>query len=164
MDNQRIITAGFVGGLVAGALNSIPFLNFINCFCCLGIILGGVVALIYYDRTFDISMREYISPAVAVTLGIAAGLFGAFISLFIEWIIYINFGHWEIEFMNELMDNMDEVPQVMEDLVHEFEVELGEGFIWASILFRNLILMPIFCLIGALIARVVLNKDRQHTI
>ena len=51
MDNQRIMAAGFVGGLVAAVLNSIPILNFINCFCCAGIMLGGAVALVYYDRS-----------------------------------------------------------------------------------------------------------------
>ena len=159
MDNQRIITAGFIGGLVAGALNSIPFLNFINCFCCLGIMLGGLVALIYYDKTF--SVPEYISPAAAVTVGIAAGLFGAFISLFMDWVIYINFGHWEIEFMQRIFENMEVVPPVLEEVMYELEKELQSGFIWGSILFRNLIIMPVFCLIGALITRVVINKNRQ---
>jgi len=159
MDNQRILSAGFVGGLVAGALNSIPILNFVNCFCCAGIMLGGAIALIYYDRSFAI--REYINPAVAVTVGISAGLFGAFIALGIDYIIYINFGHWEIEFMYDILDAMDEVPPAIEEMLYELEQELQAGFVWGSILFRNLILMPIFCLIGALISRVFINKTRE---
>jgi hypothetical protein len=160
MDNQKIVTAGFVGGLVAGALNSIPILNFINCFCCIGIMSGGAVALLYYDRTFEI--REWISPAVAVTVGIASGLFAAFISLSIDYIIYLNFGHWELDFMRHLIDNMDEVPAALDDLMFELEEEMGKGFIWASILFRNLLLMPVFCLIGSLITRVLINKQRPQ--
>ena len=159
MDNQRIISAGFVGGLVAGALNSIPILNFINCFCCAGIMLGGAVALIYYDRSFAI--REYLPPATAVTIGITAGLFGAFISLGIDYIIYINFGHWEIEFLYDLLDEMDEVPSALGEMLDELEQELQAGFIWGSILFRNLILMPIFCLIGAVLTRIYINKNRE---
>ena len=159
MDNQRIISAGFVGGLVAGALNSIPILNFINCFCCAGIMLGGAVALIYYDRSFAI--REYLPPATAVTIGITAGLFGAFISLGIDYIIYINFGHWEIEFLYDLLDEMDEVPSALGEMLGELEQELQAGFIWGSILFRNLILIPIFCLIGAVLTRIYINKIRE---
>jgi hypothetical protein len=162
MDNQRIISAGFVGGLVAGALNSIPILNFINCFCCAGIMLGGAVALVFYDRSF--TTREYINPATTITVGITAGLFGAFISLGIDYIIYLNFGHWEIEFMYDLLDAMEDVPSAIEDMVYELEQELQEGFIWGSILFRNLLLMPIFCLIGALIIRVFINKNREENI
>jgi hypothetical protein len=158
MDNQRIVAAGFVGGLVAAALNSIPFLNFINCFCCAGIMLGGAVALVYHDRSF--AVREYINPATAVTIGITAGLFGAFISLGIDYIIYLNFGHWEIEFMYDILEAMEEVPPAIEDMLSELETELQAGFIWGSILFRNLLIMPLFCLIGALIVRVFINKNR----
>jgi len=159
MENQKIIMAGLIGGIVTGALNSIPLLNFINCFCCLGIMLGGSVALFYYDRSF--LMNDYISPALAITLGITSGLIGAFVSLFIDWIIYLNFGHWELEFMRNVMDNMDEVPQVLDEIFYELEDELKYGFIWGSILLRNLLLMPVFCLIGSLITRVILNKKRS---
>jgi len=159
MDNQRIISAGFVGGLVAGVLNSIPILNFINCFCCAGIMLGGAIALIYYDRTF--SMQEYVTPATAVTVGITAGLFAAFISLGIDYLIYINFGYWEIEFLYDVLDGLDEVPSAIEEMIYEIEQELQAGFIWGSILFRNLILMPVFCLIGAFLTRLYINKKRE---
>ncbi|MCK4559897.1 MAG: hypothetical protein KAV45_08955 [Calditrichia bacterium] len=162
MDNQRIMAAGFVGGLVAGALNSIPILNFINCFCCAGIMLGGAVALIYYDRSFTV--REYINPATAVTVGITAGLFGAFISLGIDYLIYINFGHWELDFMYDVLEAIEEVPPVIEEMLYELEQDLQAGFIWGSLLFRNLILMPIFCLIGAMITRVYINKNREESI
>ena len=160
MDNQRLLTAGFIGGFVTGTLNSIPFLNFINCFCCIGIMLGGAVALIYHDRSFQ--SKEYINPAMAVTIGITSGLFGAFISLFIDWFIYINYGHWEIEFMQQLIDNMDEVPPVLDEIFYELEEELKSGFLWGSILLRNLLLMPVFCLLGSLITRVILNKNRMQ--
>jgi len=158
MDNQRIMAAGFVGGLVAAILNSIPILNFINCFCCAGIMLGGAVALIYYDRSFAI--REYVPQATAITLGITSGLFAAFISLGIDYVIYINFGHWEIEFLYDILDGMEEVPQAIQEMLYELELELQTGFIWGSIMLRNLILMPLFCLIGSVITRVYINKSR----
>jgi len=159
MDNQRIMTAGFVGGIVAAVLNSIPILNFINCFCCAGIMLGGAIALIYYDRSF--SIPEYVTPATVVTVGITAGLFAAFISLGIDYLIYINFGHWEIDFLYDVLEGMDEVPSVIEEMIYEIEQELQSGFMWGSILFRNLILMPIFCLIGAFLTRIYINKNRE---
>lgn len=161
MENQKVIMSGIIGGTATGALNSIPGLNFINCFCCLGIMLGGAVALLYYDRSF--LMKDYISPALAVTLGITSGLFGAFFSLFFDWIIYLNFGYWELEFMQSIMDNMDQVPPVLDEIFYELEEELKVGFIWGSILLRNLLLMPVFCLIGSLITRVLLNKNRGQT-
>ena len=161
MDNQRIMAAGLIGGLGAAMLNSIPILNFINCFFCAGIMLGGAVALIYYDRSLP--EREYITSATAVTLGITAGLFGAFISLGIDYIIYLNFGHWEIELLYKLLDNMEKTPPGLDEMLNELDQELQSGFIWGSVLLRNLILMPIFCLIGSVIGRTFINKNREFS-
>jgi hypothetical protein len=159
MDNQRIMAAGFVGGIVAAALNSIPILNFINCFCCAGIMLGGAVALIYYDRSF--LTPEYVTQATVVTVGITTGLFAAFISLGLDYLIYLNFGHWEIDFLYGVLEGMDEIPTAIEEMMYQIEQELQGGFLWGSRIFRNLILMPIFCLIGAFITRIYINKNRE---
>jgi hypothetical protein len=158
MDNQQIITSSIVGGTVAAILTAIPFLNFINCFCCIGIMLGGAVGLIYYDRS--IQFQDLISPATAVTLGIGSGLAGAFLGLFIEWFIYLSFGHWELDFLRNILANLDEVPPMMEDMMAELESEMSAGFLWGSILLQNLIIMPLFCLLGSLITRAVLNRNR----
>ena len=159
-ENERIIKAAMVGGVTAALFYSIPFLNFINCFCCVGIMAGGMFALYYYDKS--LGMKEYLSTAIAVTIGIASGLLGAFISLMIEWFIYLRFGHWELEFLRNIINNMEEVPAYIEEMVGQIESELQMGFYWGAILFRNLLLMPIFCLFGSLIIRVFLNKNRIH--
>jgi hypothetical protein len=80
----------------------------------------------------------------------------------IEWIIYLQFGRWEIEFLRNIIDNMDEVPPYIEDMVEQIESELQMGFFWGATVFRNLLVMPIFCLLGSLIMRVFLNKDRIY--
>ena len=159
-ENQRIITAAVVGGSLAAFFYSIPFINFINCFCCIGIMTGGMFALYFYDKS--LGMKEYLTTAIAVTIGIASGLFGSFISLLIEWIIYLEFGHWELEFLQNIIDNMEEVPTYIENMVGQIENELQMRFYWGAILFRNLLLMPIFCLFGSLAIRVFLNKNRIY--
>jgi hypothetical protein len=162
MDNQQVLTSSIVGGSVAALLTAIPFLNFVNCFCCIGIMLGGAIALFYYDRSNQ--YQDLISPAVAITLGIGSGLAGAFIALFIEWFIYINFGHWEIDFLKNILENMDEVPPMLDDMMTELESETIKGFLWGSVLLQNLIIMPLFCLLGSLITRTLINRNRPvHT-
>lgn len=158
LDNQNIIISGIVGGAVAAILNSVPVLNFINCFCCIGIILGGAISVFYYDRNFGDG--QFLNPAVAITLGIASGIIGAFFSLLIEWMIYANFGRWELEFLQKFIENIDEIPEYLEELIFELEQDWNYGFLWGAVLLQNLILMPIFCLVGALISRVILNKNR----
>jgi len=159
MDNEKIIMAGVIGGFVAAILNSIPFLNVINCFCCMGIMLGGATALVFYDRSFE--NPEYINSAIALTLGIASGIFGAFFSMGIEWIVYFNFGNWELELLQQLVENMDEIPPFMEEIIQTIEEEKLKGFTAGIVLLRNLIIMPVFCLIGSFFTRLYLNRKRS---
>jgi hypothetical protein len=165
MDNQKIVNAALIGGLVSAVLFTVPFLNLINCFCCIGIMLGGTVALLYHDRSFE--FREYISPATAITIGLSSGIAGAFISLFIDLIIFSMFGNWELEFLQQFSESMEEIPEMSEmfdEMLYELEQEENQGMNFGRILIelvRNLILLPIFSMVGALITRLFLNKNRQ---
>jgi hypothetical protein len=165
MENQKLINSAIVGGTVSALLFSIPFLNVIvNCFCCAGIMCGGIVALVYYDRSFEI--REYISPASALTVGLVSGIAGAFISILIDGIIFIIFGNWKLELVNILNDTLSDMPEMtesMDEMLYEMQKEAEKGFYLGKILIelvRNLILLPIFSVAGALIARIFLNKNR----
>jgi hypothetical protein len=159
MENRVIINAGLAGGFVAALLNAIPFLNFINCFCCAGIMLGGAFGLYYYDRQgFH---KEYISTATAVTVGLVSGIMAAFISLFLEWMIYHTFGDWQLEMAKNIVEQMDEVPLYIEEMMTELEKSMGYGFLWASVFFRNVVVLPVFCLTGSLIMRIILMRNRR---
>lgn len=164
MENQKLISSAIVGGTVSALLFSVPFINIINCFCCAGIMLGGAAAVVYYDRSFEI--REIISPATALTIGLVSGLAGAFIAIFIDWMIYAMFGNWEMELINMLNDSLSDIPEMaeaMDELMFEIESEASKGFYFGRALIelvRNLILLPIFSIAGALIARIFINKNR----
>jgi hypothetical protein len=160
MENRRIVNAGFTGGFVAALLNALPFLNLVNCFCCAGIMLGGAVGLFYYDRQGG--HREYLSTANAVTVGLVTGIIGAFISLAIEWMIYQSFGDWQLEMARNIIDQMEEVPIYIEEMMAELEKAAGYGFMWASVFFRNVVILPIFCLTGSLIMRIILLRNRTR--
>ena len=156
MENQRIISAAIVGGLTAAVISTTPILNLTNCICCIGIIAGGAVGLFYYARMSP--APEFITPPVAVTLGIVTGLFGAFFATGLEWVFFKIFGPWQIEFANSLMEKMDEVPVFLQEMLDDVETQMAKGFNWGSVLLENLIVLPVFCLVGALIARVFINK------
>ncbi len=47
-----------VGGLVAGLLSGMPCISIFNCFCCMWVILGGVVAA----RTYVNAAAGFPSP------------------------------------------------------------------------------------------------------
>jgi hypothetical protein len=156
MENRQILISGFIGGLVAAIFSSIPYLNFINCFCCIGIMLGGTTALVYYNH--HAGPGNFIGTAQAITLGIAAGLMGAFLSLLISWLVYLRYGHWEIRLLQSMMDRMTEIPEYLEKTIGELENEENKGFQLFAMLSSNLLLYPVFCMIGSLLTRIFLNK------
>ena len=161
MENQKLINSAIVGGTVSALLFSVPFINMINCFCCAGIMLGGVVALFYYDRSFEI--REIISPATALTVGLGTGIASTFIAILIHWFSLLMFGNWELELINILKESLGELPEAMSELIYEMEMEASKGYYFGRILgefIRNLILLSIFSVAGALIARIFINKNR----
>lgn len=159
MDNQRLINAGILGGAVAALFNATPVLNLVNCFCCAGVLAGGAFGMLYYDRSQE--EKLYFGPAQAITIGLVSGIFGAFFSLFIEWAIYLAFGDWQLDMVNKLIENMDEVPDYIYDLAQEMEDGLRHGFMWTFALIRNLLIMPVFCMGGALIMRTFLVRNRM---
>ena len=160
IENQKIMISSSLGAVVAAVINAVPFLNFINCFCCIGIVAGGAIALYHYDRSMEIT--EFISTATAITLGITTGIIAAFISLLLEWIVFTQFGNWYANLILRMVENMEDIPSFMEDMIAELKRESQYGFFWSSILLRNLIIMPLFCLIGSLITRGYLNRNRTN--
>jgi len=168
MDNQKLYSAAIVGGFVSAMMFSIPFLNLVNCFCCIGIMTGGAIGLLYYYQSFE--NKEYISPANAITIGLAVGISGAFISVFITWLVYLIFGNWEVEFLQNMSNTMAEIPEMtemFEETLSELEQQSARGMrvgILLMELIRNLIILPIFATAGSLITRVFINKKIQDII
>ncbi len=156
MENQRIINAAIIGGLTAALLSTTPIVNLINCLCCVGIIFGGAMGLFYYARSGP--EPELLTPPTAVTVGIVTGLFGAFFAVGLEWIYFELFGPWQIEFAREILEKMDDVPVYLEDMLYDIEAQVATGFNWGAVLLENLIVLPVFCLVGSMIARVFINK------
>jgi hypothetical protein len=66
-----------IGGLVMGALSALPVVSLGNGCCCLWVICGGLVA------AYMLQEQEPgpISPADGATVGLFAGVIGAFVSL-----------------------------------------------------------------------------------
>lgn len=156
MENRNILIAGFIGGSVTACFSSIPYLPLINCFCCIGIIMGGISALLSYNRLSG-SINN-ISMPLAITIGITAGLMGAFLSLLLSWVVYVQYGHWDIRLLQSMVDNMEEVPEQLEDALQLLEDRAARGFDWAPTLFSNLLMFPLFCLVGSLLTRLFINK------
>ncbi len=150
MQKQGYMRAIAIGGLVAALTDSLPLLNLINCLCCLGIASGGMVTLWLLRRQFP--EKEYFTTPEVIHLGLMTGLVGAFISFALQYIVFLMYGNWQVQWLLQAMDNMDEMPPVWERLYEELQKPEYQGFAGLAILIRNLIIYPVFTFLGALLA------------
>ena len=65
----------------------------------------------------------------------------------------------QVNQQKEHQQQMDEIPAYPEDMLYDIETQIASGFNWGAILLENLIILPVFCLVGAMIARVFINKN-----
>ena len=139
------------GGIIISLVSSIPFVSFINCFCCAGILTGGALAVYFYKNNFTPDTPPFTSGDCLV-VGALAGVIGAIAGTILSAIFTMMFGNVMIDFvvrrLQELNLNLpDEVWRALEEARNR---PLGFGrFIFQF--FPNLIIYSVFGLLGGLI-------------
>lgn len=79
MNSRSFILSALIAGAVIGLLGNLPVLNLINCFLCIWVWVGGVLAVVLYRRF------QHGGPGLTggqgAGLGALAGLIGAFVGV-----------------------------------------------------------------------------------
>jgi hypothetical protein len=150
-----------IAGIVLGTVSEIPVLNIINCCCCAGILGGGVLAYYLYSKEHIEGMAP-LESSDGLILGIMAGVIGAFVQTILYGLILLLFPHQQEELMRSVSekllgwlermggmpsDALDQMRDAIEKSLKE-QATMG-GFL--STLFRNLIINPIFAMLGGLL-------------
>lgn len=155
------IRVSLISGAVIGAVWAIPGLNLINCCCCAGVILGGILAVYLYKQDYTADM-EPMESSDAVILGIMTGGVAAFAALIFNLLFIALFGDVAREmlrsFMGSLIEQMEESGSMpadaLDQMKSEFERSIGQSRTVTGMLadlFVNLIINPLFAMAGALI-------------
>ncbi len=155
MNNQETTHAVLLGGMVAALTDALPYLNLINCLCCLGIAAGGAAAVLYL-KSLD-KDRVFVLPEI-IQLGLLTGLAGAFFSFAFHYIMFRVIGNWQIEWITNMIENMEEIPPIWNEMYEQLKSPEMQGFAGMSILIRSLIMFPVFTFLGALLTNRVLMK------
>ena len=149
MQKQGYYQAVILGALVSALTDSIPLLSFVNVFCCIGIASGGFVTLWLLHRQNP--EKEYFTTPEVIHLGLLTGIIGAFLSFVFQYIVFLWIGNWQVQWLLNAMNNMEELPPLWEKMYEELQRPEYQGFAGVAILVRNLIIFPIFTFLGALI-------------
>ena len=121
----------------------------------MGIAAGGAVSVLYL-KSLD-RQRIFVLPEI-IQIGLLTGLAGAFFAFVFHYIMFSMIGNWQIEWLTNMIENMEEIPPIWEELYTQLQAPEMQGFAGISILIRSLILFPVFTFLGALLTNRVLMK------
>jgi hypothetical protein len=150
------------GGLLIATLWAVPGLNFINCFCCGGVILGGFLSVILYERNITPEM-DRLSLNDCIQLGITTGIISSIAAVLIQAMVEMAFGNVAIEVMMRIVEKMHvDFPSEFSDLIEE--AKNAKPNLIASFLAIFIYIIPntLFSVLGALIGwNIFKPKDLQ---
>ncbi|HLF20520.1 MAG TPA: hypothetical protein VI704_07000 [Bacteroidota bacterium] len=162
--------AVLLGGLMIGGLWGIPFVNLINCCCCAGILLGGVLTVYLYREEFIEGVPPFESSDALIT-GLLAGIVGAVVATFIGNLIHLTFGPVGAELTKQIIDKVIQrleeqgsIPggmydEMLEQLEREMNKPLTMYEVLKDLLF-GVIILPIFGMLGGLLGFAIFGKKK----
>ena len=162
--------AALLGGLVMGWVWGIPFLNLINCRCCAGIVLAGVLTSHLYREEFVEGMPPFESSD-GLIVGLMAGIVGAVVATFIGNLVHIIFGPVGAELMKNIVEKIIErleeqgsIPSgTYDQLLEEMQKEMYKSVTLYEILKDFLfavIILPIFGMLGGLLGYAIFGRKK----
>ncbi|MBI5404388.1 MAG: hypothetical protein HY959_13445 [Ignavibacteriae bacterium] len=154
------------GTFVMTMIAVLPLVNFINLFFCAGIILGGIAGVFSYNRQIagtDIPLTSKDGVMIGILSGILAGIF---VSL-INFLFMLMSKHNPVDEALKLMNDFALPPEVTVQM-NKFSDEFNKyGFsptISIVSLFSNLVIYPLFGMLGAILGVSIIKKRNKKNI
>jgi hypothetical protein len=147
---SKFIPALYAGTLM-GLVNGIPFLSLVNCVCCAGFLLGGILAVFFYKGNFTPDTPPF-TIGDTMVVGILAGLVGAVVGTMVETTASLLFGN---VFAQAVLDRMREMPaQLPQEFIRLLEEAVAAPITFLSVILSliiNAFIYSVFGLLGGLI-------------
>ena len=145
-----------LGGLFIGVLSALPFISAGNCFCCMWVIGGGVLAAYLLQQ----NQATPISSADGAITGLLAGLVGAVVSLIIGIPVSLVFGPMQADWMQRVGSSGGDVPPELRSILEYMQQSGGFTIIGALIGFVFMTIFGvIFGSLGGLLGALFFKKD-----
>ncbi len=150
-------------GLIMAIINVTPGLNLLNCFCCAGLFLGGVLAVVFFK--IDLPPDQAIMNIDGFYLGLWTGIFAAGF----ETILDITIGPYiaDIKFnmlknlITKLLGGIQIPPDIMDQLSQAIAAAKRPGLLETLLSFFFIVVIySIFTIFGALLASAFIQKRK----
>lgn len=139
------------GGLLIATLWAIPGLNFINCLCCAGVLIGGFLSVLLYQKNIGPEMPP-MTMNDCIHLGVYTGIIASVAAVIIQVAVTSIFGDVAVEMMLRIVENMNvEMPPEYYELIDQARNE--DPTVAGSILAIFFYIIPntLFSVLGSLI-------------
>ena len=143
-----LVLPALYGGIIMAVISAVPGLNLINCFCCAGILFGGMMSVFFYKKDL-LPDHPQLTSGDAIGLGALAGVFGALIGTAITAAMLAAFGNVTAEILRSVMEKYSE--DLPPGTLDQIESGMARGGLTILHLVTSLIIDTIFGLLGGLI-------------
>jgi hypothetical protein len=162
---QERIRHALYGGTITGLIIGLPVLNLLNCFCCAGVLLGGLLTIFFHTRDTG-PQGPPLSSSDAIQLGALSGVFGAVIGTVIQAILMVTLGNVAGDLLLSWLEEGGVLQSFPPESERAFRDMLAEQ---QELTLLNLVIMmviwlvigPLFGLLGGLIGHALFRPAMQ---
>lgn len=151
------------GTFIMTAISILPLINVINLFCCAGIMLGGLAGVFIYNKQLTGTELKLTSKD-GVMIGVLCGILSGILVAVFNFVVMVVSKHNPIDEMMTILDKFSLPPEVIQEMNKFSEEYNNYGFsptISLVSIFSNLVIYPLFGMIGAVLGVTIINKKKQ---
>ena len=149
------------GGIIMAFISTVPFLSFINCLCCAGILFGGFLAVFFYKNNFTPDTSPF-TAGDCMAVGAFSGVVGAVVGTVLSVIFLKLFGNVMANVILEFLQNSSaDIPDELMESIEQSLTEASSPFMIIVNFFSSLLINSLFGMLGGLIAYSVYKPKHE---
>jgi len=147
----------FIGAVVTGVLST-SYLSFINTICCLGVIIGGVVAVQQYTRRTGQAIESGDGAVIGALAGVGGAVFGSLLDVALR---PINLDSTSISqgMMEQWMQSMEGQQGMSPEMMQQFQGGGGGIMMFVVGLGFSVVLYAAFGAIGGALGTAFFGEE-----
>jgi hypothetical protein len=166
-NNSVYFRPALFAGLILSIINFVPGLDLINCFCCAGLLFGGVLAVIFFKM--DLPEEQPIMNVDGFYLGLWTGIFGAGFETVLDITIGPFIADVKLRMIENLIKRLFGSIQIPSDLMDQLTQAIAAAKRPALVdtllsFFLIVVIYSIFTIFGALLASAFIQKRKSKQV
>jgi len=151
-ERPGMVQPALIGGIAAGILTAVPF---VNCFCCLWIIGGAIVAAYLYNKRTSVPLTPGDGAVLGILTGIAAAVTDSIVSLPFERMNQ----EFVQRFMTQFSEFVEEMPSGWERWLDQRTGPMSPAWFLLGLL-SSAVIYAAFGALGGLIGASVVGRKK----